>query len=150
MNVLSRLAKSLSVLLIALSLLLNISLGLAIFLIWRIIVKFKEMADLTTSGTRVMATVTSIEAKERGTITLTTPMRVKMPGKIYRIVATWQHPQTGKTYTLVAPTSVPDRFPIGSSAAFLVNYNNPLIHRLQDVAGAFTPLSNDQLPSQDA
>ena len=98
-----------------------------------------------------MATVTHVEAREKGSsITLTTPIRVEMPGKIYRIVATWQHPQTGKIYTFTAHTSFPDRFPIGSSVAFLVNYDNPLSYRLLDIMGAFTPTSSDQPPAQDA
>src|SRR5690348_15533287 len=64
MKALSRLAKILSIPLIALSLLLNISLGLAIFFIWRIILAVKKMADLEVAGTQVIATVTRIETLE--------------------------------------------------------------------------------------
>ena len=150
MNLLSRLAKSLSVLLITLSIALNVSLGLAILIIWRFIIKFKEVADLTTSGTQVMATVVRIETRETHSITFGSPTRVVPTRKTSRLVATCQHPQTGKIYTLMAPISFPDRFPIGSSVAFLVNFDNPLSHRLMDITGAFTPMDSDQPTLQDA
>jgi hypothetical protein len=143
---LSQLAKLLSLLLIALSLLLNISLGLAIFFIWRFIIGLKKIADLEASGTQVMATVTRIETFETRSISIgSASQHDKPPRKMYRLLASWQHPQTGKTYTLKAPIRSPEKFPIGSSVSFLVNYDNPRWHRLEDLMmEAYTPINNDQ------
>src|SRR5215469_7675319 len=123
---LSQLVKILSLLLIALSLLLNILLGVAIFFIWRIMISIKYMTDLGASGTQVMATVTRIETLEVPLTYFTgrSSQHAKPPRKIYRLHASWQHPQTGKTYTLKAPIFYPDKIPIGSSVSFLVNYDN--------------------------
>ena len=151
MKTLSQLAKILSLLLIALSLLLNIGLALAIFFIWRIIINIKNMIDLEASGTQVMATVTHIETREARLTRLTgsSSQHAKPPRKLYRLNASWQHPQTGKTYTLKAPIFYPEKFPIGSSVSFLVNYDNPRLHRLEDLMmEAFTPIKNDQPPEE--
>jgi len=148
MTALSRLAKILSIPLIALSLLLNISLGLAIFFIWRIILAVKKMADLETTGTQAIATVTRIETLE--TRSLGNSSRRTMPTRtMYRLVATWQHPQTGKSYTLRATIRHPDRFPIGSSVSFLVNYDNPRWHRLEDLMMDSYTNINDQ-PTEES
>ena len=149
MKALSQLVKILSLLLIALSILLNISLGLAIFFIWRFIVGFKKVLDLQTSGTQVMATVTRIETLQVRSIGRPS-QQVKSP-QMYRLIATWQHPETGKPYTLKAPIRSPENFPIGSSVSFLVNYDNPRWHRLEDpMMEAYKAINNDQPPEESS
>ena len=144
MKRISQLAKPLLLLLVALSFLLNISLGLAIFFIWRGIIRVKKMAKLESSGTQVMATVTGIEALETRPLG-SSAQHARPPWKMYRLLASWQHPQTGRTYTLKAPIRSPEKFPIGSSVSFLVNYNNPRWHRLEDLLmEAYTPIKKDQ------
>ncbi len=149
MITLARLRKSLLVSLITLSLLLNLSIGLVIVFIWHMIVGFKKMSDLLKTGTSATATVVRVETSVARSITIGSPKRTTSR-TIYRLVANWQHPQTGKTYTLTAPISHPNRFPVGSSVNFFVNYDDPRFYSLADVSGAFTPLENNQSPSQDA
>ncbi|HEX6482532.1 MAG TPA: hypothetical protein VF043_27120 [Ktedonobacteraceae bacterium] len=144
MKILSQLVKILPLLLIALSILLNISLGLAIFFIWRFVTGFKKMADLQESGKQVMATVTRIETFEVRSSIVHPEQQAKLPRQMYRLIATWQHPETGKSYTLKAPIRSPENFPIGSSVAFLVNYDNPRWHRLDDpMMEAYKAIKND-------
>jgi len=147
---LSQLVKILSLLLIALSILLNISLGLAIFFIWRFIIGFKKMADLQATGKQVMATVTRIETFEVHSIGRRS-QQAKFPRKMYRLNATWQHPETGKAYTLKAPIRSPENFPIGSSVSFLVDYDNPRWHRLDDpMMEAYKAINNDEKPEENS
>lgn len=144
----SQVAKILSLLLIALSILLNISLGLAIYFLWRFIIGFKHMAELEKSGTQVAATVTRIETFEARSIGRSSQVG-RSPRKIYRLVASWQHPKTGKTYLLKAPIRDPGKYPVGSSVSFLVNMDQPRWHRLEDwMKEVYTPINNDQ-PPQD-
>src|SRR5260221_8249246 len=65
MKVLSRLVKVLSLLSLTLSILVNIGLGIVIFYIVRIVKYGKKIAELKTTGTRVMATVTGIDTLNR-------------------------------------------------------------------------------------
>lgn len=149
MNTLASLRKSILVSLITLSLLLNVSIGLVIVFIWRMIVGFKKMSDLLKNGTPTTAMVVRVEESVARSISIGTPKQTT-PKTIYRLVASWQHPQTGKMYTLKAPISHPERFPIGSSVDFFVNYDDPRIHRLADVLGAFKPIDSNSQPSPDA
>jgi len=139
MKVLSRLVKVLSILSLLLSILVNIGLGIVIFYVVRIIKYVKQMAELETTGTPVMATVTGIDTFDTHGYRFSGSSRpTRVPRKAYFLVATWQHPQTGKTYTFRAPIMNWDKFPIGSSVSFLVDYNNPRRHRLEDMLSAFT------------
>lgn len=149
MNMLARLRKSLLVLLITLSFLLNLSLGVVIVFVWRMIVGVMKMSDLIKVGTSATATVVRIEESVARSISIGTPKQTTSR-TIYRLIANWQHPLTGKTYTLRAQISQPDRFPVGSSVNFLVNYDDPRFHQLTDVLGAFTPIDSNSPPSQDA
>ncbi len=139
MKALSRLVKVLSILSLTLSILVNIGLGIVIFYVVRIIKYGKQMAELETTGTPVMATVTGIDTFDTHAYRFGRSSRpTRVPRKTYFLVATWQHPQTGKTYTFRAPIMNRDKFPIGSSVSFLVDYNNPRRHRLEDMLSAFT------------
>lgn len=94
MKVLSRLVKVLSLLSLTLSILVNIGLGIVIFYIVRIVKYVKKIAELKTTGTRVMATVTGIDALNTHTYSfsgsldllsfLGTPMSLSPPGNILR------------------------------------------------------------------
>ncbi len=66
----------------------------------------------------------------------------------YFLVATWQHPETGKTYTFKTPIRNRAKFPIGSSVAFLVDYQNPRMHCLEDTLNAFTRPHDETRPAQ--
>ena len=149
MNTVARWRKILLVSLITLSLLLNVSIGLAIAFIWCMIVGFKKMSDLLKTGKPTTATVVRVEESMARSISIDTPKQTTTK-TIYRLVASWQHPQTGKTYTLKAPISYPERFPVGSSVDFFVNYDDPRVHRLADMMSAFTPIDSNSPPSQDA
>ena len=146
MKAFSQVAKILSLLLITLSILLNISLGLAIYFLWRFIIGFKKMAELEANGTQVMATVTRIETFEARSIGRSSQVS-RPPRKIYRLVASWQHPKTGKTYLLKAPIRDPDKYPVGSSVSFLVNLDHPRWHRLEDwMREVYNPIKDEQPP----
>ena len=148
MNILVHLKKSLFVLLITLSLLLNVSVGAVIVLVWRLIINVQKMSDLLKTGTLTAATVVRVEKSVARSISIGTPKQTTSRIR-YRLVARWQHPQTGKGYTLRAPIPQPENFPVGSSVNFYVNLDDPRIHRLADVLGAFTPIDSHS-PSQDA
>ena len=150
MKALSRLLKILSILSLTLSILVNIGLGIVIFYVVRIIKYVKQMAELETTGTPVMATVTGIDTFDTHAYRFSRSSRpTRVPRKAYFLVATWQHPQTGKTYTFRAPIMNRDKFPIGSSVSFLVDYNNPRRHRLEDMLSAFTRPVDEPPPAKD-
>jgi hypothetical protein len=139
MKDLSRLVKILSLLSLILSILVNIGLAIVIFYIVRIIKYGKQMVELEKTGTPVMATITGIDTFDTHGYRFSGSSRpTSVPRKAYFLVATWQHPQTGKTYTFRAPIMNRDKFPVGSSVSFLVDFNNPRRHRLEDMPGAFT------------
>jgi hypothetical protein len=150
MKVLSRLVKVLSLLSLTLSILVNIGLGIVIFYIVRIVKYGKKIAELKTTGTRVMATVTGIDTLNTHGYSFSGSSRpTRVPRKAYFLVATWQHPQTGKTYTFRAPIMNRDKFPIGSPVPFLVDYNHPRWHCLEDMLGAFTRSNDEPPPAED-
>jgi len=150
MKVLSRLVKVLSLLSLTLSILVNIGLGIIVFYIVLIIKYGKKMVELTTTGTRVMATVTGINTLDAHAYNFSGFSRpTRVPQQVYFLIATWQHPQTGKTYTFKAPIRNRDRFPIGSSVPFLVDYNHPRWHRMEDMLGAFTRPGDEPPPTTD-
>ena len=150
MKVLSRLVKVLSILSLTLSILVNIGLGIIVFYIVRIVKYGKKLAELTTTGTRVMATVTGIDTLDTHAFNFGRSSRpTRVPQQAYFLVATWQHPETGKTYTFKAPIMNRDKFPLGSSVPFLVDYNHPRWHRLEDMLGAFTRSDDEPPPTKD-
>jgi hypothetical protein len=106
------------------------------------------MYDLLKIGTSTTATVVLVEERAVHSVSLSKP-RQTTTRTMYRLVASWQHPQTGKTHMLRASISHPKRYPVGSSVNFLVNYDDPRFHQLADVLGAFTPIDSKS-PSQDA
>ena len=150
MKMLSRLVKVLSILSLILSILVNIGLGIIVFYIVRIVKYGQKYVELKTTGTRVMATVTGFDTYESHTYNFGRSSRpTRVPQQIYFLVATWQHPETGKTYTFKAAIQNRDKFPIGSSVPFLVDYNHPRWHRLEDMLGAFTRSDDEPPPTKN-
>ncbi len=119
-----------------------LGIALPIWLIWRIFTSLhKTFVELAETGTRVMATVTHIATSQVGPPIIDTSGvkdRGTFPRKIYRLSARWQHPETGKVYTLRGVVNDPSKFPVGSSVPFLVDYNNPRWHRMEDLGGGQT------------
>src|SRR5258708_23257599 len=101
-----------------------LGIALPIWLIWRIFTSLhKTFVELADNGTRVMATVTPIATSQVGPPIIDTSGvkdRGTFPRKIYRLSARWQHPETGKVYTLRGVVNDPSKFPVGSSVPFLV------------------------------
>lgn len=150
MKILSQLVKILSLLSLALSLLVNIGLGIVVFYIVRIVKHVQKIAALKTNGTRVMATVTRFDTINSSVYNFGRSSRPKhVPQKIYFLVATWQHPETGKMYTFKTPVLECDKFPIGSPVPFLVDYQNPRMHCLEDTLNAFTRSTNETPPLEE-
>ena len=97
-----------------------------------------------------MATVTGFDTYESHTYNFVRSSRpTRVPQQVYFLVATWQHPETGKTYTFKAAIQNRDKFPIGSSVPFLVDYNHPRWHRLEDMLGAFTRSDDEPPPTKN-
>src|SRR5215470_11167685 len=110
-----------------------VGITLPLWLSWRIFTALHKTVELAQTGTRVMATVTHIATYQVGPpIIDTSGVKVKgtFPRKIYRLSARWQHPETGKVYTLRGMVKDPSKFPVGSSVPFLVDYNHPRWHRM--------------------
>ena len=113
------------------------SISIYILLIRRIVSSVRKMAALAKTGTRVNATVTRIK-----TLKTSTPVTFEFPGgmkrntnaapqTIYRLYARWQHPETGKKYTLkgmITNSAAYSAYPVGSSIPFLVDYTHPQTH----------------------
>jgi hypothetical protein len=118
-----------------------LGIALPILFIWRIFTSLHKTIELAETGTRVMATVTRIATYQVGPAIIDTS-GVKDRGtfsrKIYRLSARWQHPETRKVYTLRGMVKDPSKFPVGSSVPFLVDYDNPRWHRMEDLGGGQT------------
>ena len=116
--------------------------ALPIWLIWRIFTSLHKTVDLAETGTRVMATVTRIATSQVGPAIIDTSgvkdRSTFSRKKIYHLFARWQHPETGKVYTLRGMVKDPSKFPVGSSVPFLVDYDNPRWHRMEDLGGGQT------------
>ncbi|MEO8972228.1 MAG: hypothetical protein ABI406_11595 [Ktedonobacteraceae bacterium] len=118
-----------------------VGLTLPVLFIWRIIRSLPKSIELTEAGTPVMATVTRIATFKVGKpfiIPSSRNNRNTTPGEIYRLFACWQHPETGKKYTLSGMIKDPNEFQVGSSAPFMVNYSNPKFHHLEQIPGERT------------
>ena len=118
-----------------------VGLTLPVLFILRVIRSLPKSIELMEAGTPVRATVTRIATYKVGKPFIVTPsehVRNLMPREIYRLFARWQHPETGKTYTLSGMIKDPDEYPVGSLAPFLVNYSNPKFHQLEQVLGERT------------
>lgn len=111
-----------------------VGLALPVLFILRIIRSLPKSIGLMEAGTPVRATVTRIATYKVGKpfiITSGEHAANPVPREIYRLFARWQHPETGKIYTLSGMIKDPDEFPVGSFAPFLVNYSNPKFHQLE-------------------
>lgn len=112
--------------------------GISIFvlLIWKVISGVRKTVELAKTGTRVAATATRIKIyKVSQPVTFDFPSGMKrkkdgVPQVMYRLFARWQHPETGKVYTLKGIITKPDAYAVGSPVPFLVDYHNPKRHLL--------------------
>ncbi len=118
-----------------------VGLLLPVLFIWRIIRSLPKSIELMEAGTPVRAIVTRIATYKVGKpfiVTSSEHARNSVPREIYRLYARWQHPETGKAYTLSGMIKDPDEFPVGSFAPFLVNYSNPKFHQLEHLPDEHT------------
>ncbi len=116
---------------------LLIGIALPILYIWWIIYNIRGIHEVSTSGTRVMATVTRVMTREvQSYVYENHSFKKGAPKKIHHLVTRWQDPQTGKTYTLKGIVKNPDKFPVGSSIPFLINAQHPRWHRLENMQDA--------------
>lgn len=112
---------------------LLVGIALPVLLIWWISYNLWKSVGLLKTGTPVMATVTRIKTLETQPFTYDSEnhtFRKQAPTKAYHLVARWQDPQTGKTYTLRSPVKDADKFPVGSSVPFLIDAQHPRRHVL--------------------
>lgn len=101
--------------------------GWVLYAAWRI-------TKLSETGTRVMATVSQVITREAKTFTYGNHTLKRVSTTSHQLVTHWQHPQTGKTYSFKYIIRNPDKFPVGSSIAFLIDPQNPKWwHRLENV-----------------
>jgi hypothetical protein len=122
--------------------LLSLAMGIGLFagsvltllLIWWFIYMLWRIAQLSETGTRVMATVAQVTTREEKALTYTDRAFKRVPTTIHRLVARWQDPRTGKTYSLKAMIRNPDKFPVGSSVPVLIDPEHPRwLHRLENL-----------------
>ncbi|GHO98943.1 hypothetical protein KSF_089910 [Reticulibacter mediterranei] len=107
---------------------------LTLLLLWWFIYALWRIAQLSETGTQVMATVAQVRTREATSLTYENHAFNRAPVTIHQLVARWQNPQTGKTYVFKTPVRNPDKFPVGSSVPFLIDPKNPKWwHRLQDL-----------------
>lgn len=107
---------------------------LTLLLIWWFIYVLWRIAELSKTGTRVIATVTQVITGEEKSFTYENRAFKKIPITFHRLVAHWQNPQTGKTYVFKTPIRHPDKFPVGSSVPFLIDPQKPgWWHRLENL-----------------
>jgi hypothetical protein len=113
---------------------LLVGMTLPLLLIWWVIYVLWRIAELSKTGTRVMATVAQVTTHEEKSFTYENQAFKRIPGTSHQLVARWQHPQTGKTYQFKALVRNPDKFPVGSSVAFLIDPQHPKWwHRLENL-----------------
>lgn len=105
-----------------------------LLLIGWIIYVLLRIAELSKTGTHVMATVVQVTTREDRALTYEDHAFRRTPVTIHQLVARWQHPQTGKTYVFKAPIRNVEKFPVGSTVPFLIDLKNPRWwHRLENV-----------------
>ncbi len=112
---------------------LLVGVSLPVLLIWWIINNLRKSAELVRTGTRVMATVTRVITRDVQSFNFNSEdytFEGRIPTKVYHLVARWQNPQTGKTYTLRSPVRNAEMFPVGSSVFFLIDTQHPRRHLL--------------------
>ena len=98
-----------------------------------IIYNIRKNMELAKTGTRVMATVTRVITHNVKSFNFNSEnftYEGQTPKKVYSLVARWQNPQTGKSYTLKSPIRNAEQFPVGSPVFFLIDAQHPKRHLL--------------------
>ncbi len=112
---------------------LLVGFALPFLLFWYILYNLRKSVELAKTGTRVTATVTRVithNVKSYNFNSKDFTYEGHTPKKGYSLVARWQNPQTGKTYTLRSPVRNAEKFPVGSPVAFLIDPQHPKRHLL--------------------
>jgi len=112
---------------------LLVGFSLPILFFWWLFYNIRKIVELARTGTRVTATVTRIITRDVQSFNFSSKdftFEGQVPKKVYHLVARWQNPQTGKTYTLRSPVRNAEMFPVGSSVIFLIDMQHPRRHLL--------------------
>lgn len=94
-----------------------------------------RMLTLQQDGVRIEATVVGIREQK---VRLSRRGIGESPQDVirtnYRVVARWQNPRNGKTYTLKTMIQHPEKYPTGSTISLLVDARHPrLWHRVANL-----------------
>ena len=111
-----------------------VGIALPVLFVWRVIYGMRKIMGLPQNGARVMATVTQIKTHNTWTVTYeNNKIRRDVPRPLHQLFARWEDPLTGKVYTFKSVVKDPEKFPVGSSVAFLIDPAHPRWHRMENM-----------------
>jgi hypothetical protein len=111
-----------------------VGIALPVLFVWRVIYAMQKVMSLPQNGTRVMATVTQIKTHNTWTITYeNNKIRRDVPRPLHQLFARWEDPLTGKVYIFKSVVKDPEKFPVGSGVAFLIDPAHPRWHCIENM-----------------
>jgi hypothetical protein len=111
-----------------------VGIALPVLFVWRVIYAMRKVMGLSHNGARVMATVTQIKTRDTWTVTYeNNKIRRDALRPLHQLFARWEDPLTGKVYIFKSVVKDPEKFPVGSSVAFLIDPAHPRWHRMENM-----------------